>query len=139
MSVNGPVTRFYNRQTDMDGPVSGALQVIYVPMPSITGAQTPEFAIQMPTGMKFNVTDAYFTAAATGATPTIAIGDTASATAVVDTVTCTTDLGALTIVDGLITAGDKILVTITSTASDTITEGNLTIVGHIAKAPTSVI
>lgn len=139
MSVNGPVTRFYNRQTGMDGPASGALQIVYVPMPSITGAQTPEFRVSMPAGMKFNVTDAYFTAAATGATPTIAIGNTSDATAVVNTVTCTTNLGALTIKTGLVPVGDEILVTITSTGSDTITEGNLTIVGHIAKAPTSVI
>lgn len=131
-------TRFYDRQTDMDGPVIGSLQVLYVPMPSITGAQTPEFRVSMPAGMKFNVTDAYFTAAATGATPTVQIGDTSDATAVVAAVTCTTNLGALTIKDGLIPAGDELIVTITSTASDTITEGNLTIVGHIASPPNSI-
>ena len=30
------VTRFYNRDTDQDGPVSGALQMLRIPVPSVT-------------------------------------------------------------------------------------------------------
>lgn len=133
----GEVTRFYDRISGQDGPVSGALQIIHMPFDSVTN-ETYVQEVNLPAGMGFEITDAYFTAAATGAAPALTIGDTAAGTQVVAAVTCTTDLGALTIKDGTIDAGGLISVVIDATASDTVTQGNLTLVGYVTSPPTTV-
>lgn len=138
MSVNGPVTRFYNRQSGLDGPVSGALQVIYVPIPSVTNS-TYNHIVQLPPGMGFKITDVSISCGAVGATPTLIVGDTAAGTQVVAAVTITTTAIACTVKDGTIDANGAIYTAITCTASDSVTEGNLTIVGHVTSPPTSVI
>jgi hypothetical protein len=138
MSVNGPVTRFYNRQSGLDGPVSGALQVIYIPIPSVTNS-TYNCNVQMPPGMGFEITDVNISAGAVGATPAVIVGDTAAGTQVVASVTITTTLVTCTVKDGTIDAGGAIYVAVSCTASDTVTEGNITIVGHVSSPPTSVI
>jgi ABC-type iron transport system FetAB ATPase subunit len=79
-----------------------------------------------------------FTASATGATPKIEIGTAASGEEIVASVSATTDLGALTIVEGTIAAGGDIFVTVICTASDTVTQGNLTFVGHVLAPPTTL-
>lgn len=138
MSVNGPVTRFYNRQSGQDGPVSGALQVIYIPIPSVTNS-TYNHIVQFPPGMGFEIIDVNVSAGAVGATPALFIGDTAAGTQVVASVTVTTTLVTCTVKDGTIDSGGAIYTSIACTASDTVTEGNLTIVGHVTSPPTSVI
>lgn len=132
-----PVTRFYDRVSGVDGPVSGALQSFYIPVPSVTNTSVV-YAINLPAGQALEITDIMFTAAATGATPSIEIGTTSSGTQIVAAVTATTDLGALTIKDGTIAAGGDIFVTVICTASDTVTQGNVTITGFMTAPPTSV-
>lgn len=119
-----------------DGPVSGAIQVIPLHVVDQTAAQTITRRVDFPAGMEFQIVAAEFAAQDIGSTPTVAIGDTSDATAVVNTVTCTTNLGALTIKDGWITSGDAAVVLFTTTASDTITEGSLTLTGYVRQAPT---
>jgi len=131
------LTRFYDRQTGVDGPVSGALVVLPVTV-AASGATTPEYVVNLPAGMSFQVTDVLMSAAVVTATPTIGIGDTASATAIVNTTTFSSTAAALTVADGAVAAGDIIKITITSTASDRLREGNVTIVGYVSSPPTSV-
>lgn len=131
------VTRFYNRDTDQDGPVSGALQMLRIPVPSVTNTSVV-YQANLPAGMEFEVTDIMFTASATGATPSLEVGTTSSGTQVVAAVTATTDLGALTIKDGTVDAGGDLFFTVICTASDTVTNGQFTVVGHVAAPPTSV-
>lgn len=133
----GSVTRFFDRISGQDGPVSGSLQIFYVPI-AVTGAATQTAVVELPAGMGFEITDIKFSASAISATPDITIGDTAAGTQVVASVACTTDLGALTIKDGTIDAGGIISIVVVATASDTVTEGNLSIVGHVISPPTSV-
>lgn len=134
--ANGRVTRFYDRQADKDGPVSGALFPIHVFVESQTGAQTVTRTIQPPAGMKLEITHGWFTASATGATPEL---DITGAATIVDTTTCTTDLGALTIASGECNNTSPLVISFTTTASDTITQGNLTLVGYVSAAPTTLL
>jgi len=131
------LTRFHDRVSGVDGPISGALQSFYVPVPSVTNTSVV-FAINLPAGQAFEVTDIMFTAAATGATPSMEVGTASSGEQIVAAVTLTTGLGACTIVDGTIPAGGDIFVTIICTASDTVTQGNVTISGFMTAPPTSV-
>lgn len=133
----GEVTRFYNRDTEQDGPVSGALQMFVISVPSVTNTSVV-YQANLPAGMEFEITDIMFTASATGATPTIEVGTTSSGSQIVAPVTATTDLGALTIVDGTLDAGEDMFFTVVCTASDTVTNGQFTVVGHVAAPPTSV-
>ncbi len=132
------LTRFRDRVSGVDGPVSGALYSFYVPI-AVIGAATQTAVVSLPAGMGFEITDALFTASGISATPDMTIGDTAAGTQVVASVACTTDLGALTIKDGTIVAGGFISVVVVATASDTVTEGNLSIHGFLTAPPTSVM
>lgn len=131
------VTRFYDRSIDGDGPVSGAIQLFRVEFPSVTNTSIVK-QVNLPAGMGFEVTDIMFTASATGATPSIEIGTTSSGTDIVAAVTATTDLGALTIAEGTIDAGGDIFITVICTSSDTVTQGQFTIVGHVLSPPTTL-
>lgn len=131
------VTRFYDRSIDGDGPVSGAIQCFQLHVPSVTNTSVTQ-QVNLPAGMAFEITDIMFTADAIGDTPKLQIGTTGSGEEIVAEVTATTDLGALTIVEGTIAAGGDIHVTVICTASDTVTQGNLTFVGHVLSPPTSV-
>lgn len=133
----GEVTRFYNRDTEQDGPVSGAIQLFHVDFPSVTNTSVVK-QVNLPAGMGFEVTDIMFTAAATGATPSIEVGTTSSGTQVVAAVTALTNLGALTIKDGTIAAGGDLFITVICTASDTVTQGQFTVAGHVTSPPTTL-
>ena len=130
------VTRFYDRSIDGDGPVSGAIQCFQLHVPSVTNTSVTQ-QVNLPAGMAFEITDIMFTAAAIGATPKLQIGTAASGVQIVAEVSATTNLGALTICTPEAAGGD-IHVTVIGTASDTVTEGNLTFVGHVLSPPTSV-
>jgi hypothetical protein len=134
----GEVTRFYHRDSGQDGPVSGALQVMPIPVNIAASAGTLTQTIDLPAGMAFEITDVVFTADGITATPEITIGDTAAGTQVVASVSATTNLGALTVKDGTIDAGGLISIVFAATASDVVSGGMLTIVGHVAAPPTSV-
>ena len=133
----GVLTRFYDRISGQDGPVSGALVVIPVSIPSVTNTSTVQ-QVNLPAGMAFEITDIMFSAQAITATPKIEIGTASSGEEIVASVSATTNLGALTIVEGTVPAAGDIFVTIVATASDVLTGGDLTIVGHVAAPPTSV-
>jgi len=133
----GKLTRLYDRQSGQDGPLSGAIQSFHIPVPSVTNTSIVH-AINFPAGQGFEITDVMFTAAATGATPSMEIGTASSGEQIVAAVTLTTGLGACTIVDGTIPAGGDIFVTIICTASDTVTQGNVTISGYHTAPPSSI-
>ena len=134
----GTVTRFYDRVSGVDGPVSGAIQLIHIPIEILGTATTFIHRVNLPAGMSFEITDAEFSAAGVTATPDLTIGDTAAGTQVVASVTCATNLGALTIKDGTIDAGGLISIVVAATASDVVTQGNLTLAGYVTAPPTTV-
>jgi len=106
-------------------------------IPSVTNTSIVQ-AINFPAGQAFEVTDVVLTAAAVGATPKIQIGTTSSGVEIVAEVTVTTTAIECTIVEGTIPAGGDIFVTVICTASDTVTQGNVTISGYVTAPPTSV-
>lgn len=130
------LTRFSDRESGKDGPVSGALQIIHIPV-AADGANST-YRVNLPAGMSFEITDAEFTADTISSGVNITIGDTAAGTQVVASVTVATDTGALTIKDGTIDAGGFADIVFTVTGSETITGGDLTLVGYVSAPPTSV-
>lgn len=137
----GEVTRFYDRGSDQDGPVSGALVVIPINFLSVTTATTSTTyvrQVRFPAGMSFEITDVVVRASAVTDEPSLTIGDTVAGTEVVTAVNVTTNLGALTIVDGTIDAGGFIDVRVVNNTTATFNDLEVTIVGHVASPPTSV-
>lgn len=130
------LTRFSDRESGKDGPVSGALQIIHIPV-AADGANST-YRVNLPAGMSFEITDAEFTADTISSGVNITIGDTAAGTQVVASVTVATDTGALTIKDGTIDAGGFADIVFAVTGSETITGGDLTLVGYVSAPPTSV-
>jgi hypothetical protein len=134
----GKLTSFYDRESGQAGPVDGAIVPIIIPVDLAAGSGTYTYTVDLPAGMSIELTDGTFRADGITATPELTVGDTAAGTQVVAAVTCTANLGALTIVDGTIDAGGIISVVFSATASDAIANGVLTLVGHVAAAPDSI-
>lgn len=135
----GKLTSFYDRESGQAGPVDGAIIPLIVGINIIATGGTTTYQVDLPAGMSVELTDATFRAAGVTATPGLTIGDSAAAaTEVVSSVTCLTNLGALTIKDGTIDAGDSIFVTVAATASDVVESGVLTLIGYVAAAPSSI-
>lgn len=130
------VTRFKQRD-GTDGPVSGALQIVHVPVSIAASAGTLTQQIDLPAGATFKVTDAMFSARTVTGTVGLTIGDTAAGTQIVASVTVTTNLGALTIKDGVVGAAGFISIVYAATASGVV-DGGLTLFGHVTAPPTSV-
>ncbi len=150
MSQHGPVTRFYNRQTDLDGPVSGALHVFHVRLENIANNETDFHTIHIPQGMTFYVTDVYAYCGTVAGDPQITVGKTLAGTQLVASVTLATGENELTVkstnsVTPLVSAnttGTKefIDVRIVGDANDTIAEPvSVSVVGHISRPPDSVL
>jgi len=135
-SVRPLVTRFKQRDKT-DGPVSGAIQVLHVPVAIAATAGTLTQQVDLPAGMAFEITDAEFSARTVTGTIGLTIGDTAAGTEVVASVTATTNFGALTIKDGTIDAGGLVSIVYAATAGGVV-DGGLTLVGYVTTPPTSV-
>ena len=132
------VTRFYDRGSDADGPVSGAIQIIQIGMDDIANSETLVERVTMPAGMGFEITDIMFWADTITSDPTLTIGDTAAGTQIVAAVACTTALGALTIKDGTIDAAGMIDVRIVADSGDAVESGCISIVGYVTSPPTTL-
>ncbi len=136
------LTRFKGRTMDggvsaeIDGPVSGALQVLTLGINVAT--VTSNYKIDLPAGMRFRVTDASMRASAVVGSPTIIIGlQTNGSSKLVASTVVTTNLGALTVKSASqnVPAGNVI----TIQAAGSITAGVLTLVGHVSAPPTTVL
>jgi hypothetical protein len=134
----GKLTRFYDRISGQDGPVSGALQVISVGFDDVAASETVSRRVELPAGMSFEITDIKASADSITGDPQLTIGSTAAGTEVVATVSLTTDLGALTIKEGTIVAAGFIDVVLVADSGDAAESASISIVGHVAAPPTSV-
>lgn len=131
------LTRFYDRQTDRDGPVSGALQVLPVQFDDIANSETAIWKWTPPAGMSFEIVDIYVTASATTSDPLLTIGTTAAGTQVVASVTLVTDLGSATLKTTSVTSGDVLDVRIVADSGDAAESVSVTITGYVSAPPTS--
>lgn len=137
------LTRFKGRTMDggvsveIDGPVSGALQVISLNVDVATSV-TKNFKIDLPAGMRFRVTDASMRASVINGSPTIIVGlNTNGSTRLVNTTNVTTNLGALTVKTSSqnVPAGQVIVAQV----AGSVVGGVLTIAGHVSAPPTTVL
>jgi len=136
------LTRFYNPGTDMDGPVSGSLQVFSVEFLAITASETDEkIAVQLPTGMQFEVTDvSSFSGAVGAAGALLGIGTATNGEQIVADKAMVAGAMQHTIVDGSVPAGGRIYVQIVGGASTGTVALPIivTITGHVSAPPTSI-
>lgn len=140
------LTRFYDRQSGGDGPVSGSLQVINLGLDTALSTDTTVVkAISLPVGMAFEITDIEVlcgttTAAATGVVaPAINVGATAAGTQIVNTVALETGANTLTIKDGSIAAGSQAYVRIVSATNSSVAAPlSVNVVGYVFSPPTSI-
>jgi hypothetical protein len=140
------LTRFYDREQNGDGPVSGALQLIAVPHATALATNTTIVErFDLPTGMAFKITDIKVfmgttTAASTGVVPPrINVGATAAGTQIVNVANLVTGANNLTIKDGLVAAGGAVNIRIVSaTNSSAALPISINVVGHVFTPPTSI-
>ena len=132
------VTRFYDRVSGGDGPVSGALQAISVGFDDVANSETVHRQIKFPAGMGFEITDISVISGSVTSDPALTIGSTAAGTEVVAAVNVTTNLGALTIKEGTIAASGLIDVRVVADSGDAADNISVTIVGYVTSPPTTV-
>ena len=136
----GKLTRFYDRISGQDGPVSGAIQILnFVFDTAPTKNDVLSKQVQLPTGMAFEIVDvSSFSGAVTG-DPKLTVGSSAAGGEVVASLTMVAGAVQHTVVEGTIGAAGLIDVTITCDANDSIAlPVCVTLVGHVAAPPTSV-
>ncbi len=128
---------------EIDGPVSGALQIVTIGPVSIPATSTKNIKVDLPAGCRFRVTDASFRAHLITGAPTVAIGiNTIGSTKLVNTTTLSSNLGALTVKTASqnVPAGNVIVAQLAATlATRAIDNGVITLVGHISAPPTTVL
>lgn len=130
------LTRFYDPDTNRDGPVSGALIIIPCQFTTV-GTNTYAHQTALPAGMKLRLIAADVYCVAVTNDPRVTIGTSAAGTQIVANVSVTTNLGALTLKAYDVTSGDRLDVRITA-ASDDAAEGiSVTLYGYISAPPTS--
>lgn len=134
------LTRFYDREQNGDGPVSGAIQLIALPLQTAVATGTTRVQrFDLPAGMAFKVTDVNVFCGTVASDPAITVGTTAAGTQIVASANLATGANALTIKDGSVAAGGFVDVRIVADANDTIAlPVSINVVGHVFSPPTSV-
>ena len=136
------LTRNYDPGSGLDGPVSGALQVFSVEFAAITAAETDEkIAVQLPTGMQFEVTDvSSFSGAVGAAGALLGIGTESNGEQIVADVAMVAGAMQHTIVEGSVAAAGAIYVQIVGGASTGTVALPIvvTITGHVSAPPASI-
>lgn len=132
------VTRFYHRDADGDGPVSGSIQVISVGFDDVANNEIVHRQVKFPAGMGFEITDINVVSGTVTSDPSLTIGSTAAGTQIVAAANVTTNLGSLTIKEGTIAAGGLIDVRVTADAGDAADNISVTIAGYVTSPPTTI-
>lgn len=133
------LTRFKDARKNEDGPVSGAILCLPVSFDDVANNEVVSQRVELPAGARFKVTDIKVSADAVTSDPALTIGDTAGGTEIVASVNVTTDLGALTIKDGLVDAGGFIDVVLTADAGDAAESVSVSIWGYLVSPPDSLL
>lgn len=134
----GQCTRFYDRQSGKDGPVSGAIIVIPVTW-ALCGTNTYAWAWAPPAGMSLEIVQIQARCVGVTSDPSISVGSTAAGTEIVAAVNLTTNLGALTLKATSITSSDRLDVRLTSDSGDGAEGVSITITGYVSAPPTSLL
>jgi len=141
--MSAGLTRFYDRQSGRDGPVSGSLVSIPLNFDTALGASaTQSRRVDFPAGMKFKVTDIVVTVGTVVANTgvTVQVGTTTGGVdvlaAVAATTAATTDYTPLAYTE---VAGGSIDVKLVTGATDSIALPIcVTLIGHVSAPSASV-
>jgi|SRR6056297_420690 len=128
----------YKGRGGVTGPVIGAMQCIPILFDDVANSETASQRIEMPGGSGFEVTDIKVSADGVTGDPQLTIGVSAAGTEVVAAVTAATDLGALTIKDGTVDAGEFLDVLLVADSGDAAESVSISVWGHITSEPDSV-
>ena len=140
----GKLTRFYDRESGQDGPVSGALQMINLSLATAAATNTTYIRqVHFPPGVGFEITDIRVWAGTVTSDPAISVGTAAAGTQIVAAANLATGNQVLTIKDGTVAAGGLIDVRVVNDTGDAIALGaqpplTVNIFGYITSPPTSV-
>lgn len=132
------LTRFYDRVSGRDGPVSGALQVITVGFDDVAANETVHRRINFPAGMGFYVTGITVWSGTVTSDPSLTVGTTAGGAQIVAAVNVVTNLGAATLVSNQVAAGGFIDVRVVADAGDAAENISVTIIGYPSSPPTAL-
>ena len=131
------LTRYYDRQSGRDGPVSGALIIMPIQFSIMATSTTCAQQFVLPAGMKLHITAASCYAVAVTSDPALTIGTSAAGTQIVAAVNITTNLGTLTIKSNEVTSGDRLDVRIVTDNGDALEGGSVTLFGYVSAPPNS--
>jgi len=136
----GKLTRFYDRISGQDGPVSGALQLIPVSFDTAMVTNVTQYRqFHFPAGMGFEITDIEIFCGTVTSDPSVSVGSTAAGTQVVAAANLATGANVLTIKEGTIAAGGLIDIRIVTDNGDAIAlPVSINVVGYNTSPPTSV-
>lgn len=134
------LTRFYDRSSDKDGPVSGAIIVIPITFDDVAASETVEWSWTPPAGMQVTIVAANVHANAVTSDPTVTIGSTKAGTQVAAATNITTNLGNLTLkAAGLdITSSETLNVQVVADSGDAAEAVSVTLVAYVSAPPTSL-
>ena len=136
------LTQFYDRTSDRDGPVSGAVQLIPVVFDTALTSATHTRRVDFPAGMKFKVTDVVIYSGTIVGTPIVSIGTTAAGTQIVKqtlSASATARTVALTVKSYTEAATGTVNVQILCGSGETVALPlTVNVVGHVSGPPTSM-
>lgn len=135
------LTRFYDRSSDKDGPVSGAIIVIPITFDDVANSETATWSWTPPAGMKVTIVAAHVRADAVTSDPALTIGKTIAGSQVSAPVNITTNLGNLTLkAAGLdVSSSDILSVQVVADSGDAAESVSVTLVAYVSAPPTSLM
>jgi hypothetical protein len=132
------ITRFKDRVTGKDGPVSGAIIVIPVSFAAMLTNVSQYWSWSPPAGMKIELISIDVRSGAVTSDPALTVGITKAGTQLVAAVNVTTNLGVLTLKATEVTSGDILDVRIVTDTGDAVADGaSATITAYVSAPPTA--
>ena len=133
------LTRFKDGRTGLDGPVSGALQIIPVQFTALITGTTYQHTVDMPAGMALELVAINVHSAGVAGNPQISVGTAKAGTQIAAAATLTTNLGDLTLKTTVVPAGGILSVQIVNDATGDISDSvSVSVIGYVSAPPTSV-
>jgi hypothetical protein len=133
------LTRFKDRGTGLDGPVSGSIIALPVVFSTGSASKTYNYSWDMPAGMNLELVDINVQAVGVGGDPQLTVGTAKGGTQIVAATTLTTNLGSLTLKETSLTAGGILDIQIVDDAvGDAFDSASVTVAAYVSSPPLSL-
>lgn len=132
------LTRFKDRGSAKDGPVSGAIVCLPVQFSNLATNTTYGHAIDLPAGMAFEIVDINVQALGITSDPSLTVGTAKAGTEIVAAVNVTTNLGSLTLKSTSVSAGGVLSVGIVTDTGDAADSVSVNVFGYVSAPPTAL-